>query len=232
MAGRDLVEARRAQPAAPQRPGGLDLALGLLAFVAVAGLAWIGVGQYLVRPPTVTTTVAAVASPWTEADETACRAAARAAVAADPPAAAGLANRAASEGFAGLATLLHCRLATKAERFCDPAAHKTLVAMVEDYLSRADLVVAGLAVQGAPMRIAGAVFGGEAAAGSDIYDIEREATLAVMTPYHERIVADLRALAAGGVLAAGDFAGMFGLGVPERITRMLGDVEPQTDLCA
>jgi hypothetical protein len=231
MAGRDLVEARRARPAAPRGPGGFDLALGLLAVMAVAGLVWIGVGQYLVRPPAVATAVA-LAAPWTEADEDACRATARAAAAADPPAAAGLANRAASEGFAGLATLLHCRLVTRAERFCDPAARKTLVAMVEDYLSRADLVVAGLAVQGAPMRLAGAVFGGEAAAGSDIYDMQREATLAVMTPYDERIVADLRALAAGGVLAAGDFAGLFGLGAPERITRMLGDVAPQADLCA
>jgi len=232
MSGRDLVEAQRARPATSHGLRGLDFGLGLLALVAVAGLAWFGVGQYLVRPPAAVTAIALAGSPWTEADEDSCRAAARSAARADLPADAVLANRVAAEGFAGLATLLHCRLVTKAERFCAPAERRALVAMVEDYLSRADLVAAGLAVQGAPMRIAGAVFGGEAAAGSDIYDMEREATLKAMTPYHERIVADLRALAAGGVLAAGDFAGFLGLGVPERIERMLGDTTPQADLCA
>ena len=38
MAGRDLVEARRARPAAPRGPGGFDLALGLLADLAFGGL--------------------------------------------------------------------------------------------------------------------------------------------------------------------------------------------------
>lgn len=231
MAGNDLVEARRSQRV-PRRSGGIDFILSVVAMLALGGLGWFSVGQYLMRPPTAVTVVASADSPWTDTDDTRCKAAGRAAIEAGLPADAGFVNRAAAEGFTGLVAVLHCRLTIKTERFCIPAERQALVAMVEDYLSRADIISAGLAVQGAPMRLAGAILGDEAAAGSSIYDMEREDTTALMLTQHARIVDDLQALARRGVIAERDFAGFLGMGVPERITRMLGGVEPQRNICA
>ena len=231
MAGNDLVEARRSQRT-PRRSGSIDFILSVVAMLALGGLGWFSLGQYLVRPPTAVTVVASAESSWTDKDDTRCKAAGRAAVEAGAPDSAGLVNSAAADGFAGLVAVLHCRLTVKTERFCIPEERRALVAMVEDYLSRADIISAGLAVQGAPMRLAGAILGGEAAFGSSVYDSIREETLAVMLTEHEKIVDDLQALARGGVIAERDFAGFLGMGVPERITKMLGGVEPQRNLCA
>ena len=102
--------------------------------------------------------------------------------------------------------------------------------MVNDYLGRTDLLRLGMGVQGAPMAIMGGAFGGEMAAGRDIYDMEKDATFSVMETYHKRVAAGLRALGRRGVVTAADF-GSFA-GVPKSISEIFDGVTVSDQLCA
>lgn len=139
-------------------------------------------------------------------------------------------DRTFTEGFAGMATLLECRITTKVARFCNPSEKAALVEMVNDYLGRVDLLRLGMGAQGAPMAILGGAFGGEIAAGRDIYDMEKDATFSVMDTYHKKVAAGLRALGRRGVVSAADFGGF--AGVPATITEIFKDVTVSDQLCA
>jgi hypothetical protein len=216
------------------------LLLTLVAVVALGACAYFGVTMWLGRAPTPP---AAAPQPmvamigdgpgvaWTEDDTARCKRKARAATPTSSSADFALANRAVTEGFAQLATMVECRITTKVERFCDPAERTQLVAVVNDYLSRVDLVTMGLEAQGAPMKMMGGMFGGEMAAGDDIYQMQKDSTLAFMKGYDKRIVAAMRALARNGLVKPSDFGGGLLGGVPERITKML-DVTRTADRCA
>jgi hypothetical protein len=235
MAGpNELVEAMRSRPQR-RRISAIDIALVCVALAMVACVAWMGVGRFILTPPAAMAPTAPMHTPgttavaWSDGDETACLASARAAASKPLEGDGAMANRAAATGFAGLATMVHCKLALKPERFCNPTEKAALVAMVQDYLNREDLVVTGLAVEGAPMAIAGAMMGGEAAAGDGIYDMQKTATLAVMKSYDDRVRDDLRRLAGGKVITAGDFGSI--MGTPERIVTMLDGAPARAALC-
>ncbi|MEP7241405.1 MAG: hypothetical protein ABI697_11010 [Devosia sp.] len=180
--------------------------------------------------------VAGTDAAWSSADNDRCKARARAAANADGSAneiavgSAMPANPAVTGGYAGLSTMLECKMTTKTGRLCDTKEKAALVADINDYLGRTDLVTAGLAVQGAPMQVMGGLFGGEMSAGSDIYNMERDATLAFMKRYQGRITSAARRLARDGLLAPSDFAGFLG-GTPEVITRIFGNVVAERNAC-
>ena len=182
MSGRELVRSRRdAEP--PREPGGgrlFDLLIGLVAVVAIGSLAYFGYTNWLAprfaQPRAAATKLVASVTPevvWTDADMSRCKAKAQAAAETPEMGDAVLVDRTVTEGFAGMATLIECRLTTKISRFCDPKEKAALVDMVNDYLGRIDLLTLGLGAQGAPMAIMGGAFGGEMAAGRDIYDMKR-----------------------------------------------------------
>jgi hypothetical protein len=244
MSGQDLIDEMRSDPKrAPKAANGLramDMLLVIVAVAAVGSLGYFALTRWVGGPPQGPAPVqASVSSPaprvevaWTETDNNKCRA--RAGAEAEHPAVpdmAMMANRVVAEGIAGLATMVECKLVTKTTRFCDPEQRKALVATVNDYLTRVDIVIAGLGIQGAPMKIMGGLFGGEMKAGNDIYQLERESTVAVMKGYDDRVVTAFRKLARDGLVAPTDFAGFMG-GVPENITRMFGDVTAARDVCA
>lgn len=246
MSGRDLVSGMRESgsvPATP-RPRGhlLDLALLVIAALAVGSAGFLGLGHFLSpgsQPPLAPgpALMTGVAEPqmtavlWTDADSARCKAKARAATDAPLPAEMGLANRAVTEGFAGLATGLDCYLSSKIERFCDPQQKAAMVAAVNDYLGRVDLLELGMGVEGAPMALIGGMTGGEIAVGSDVYDEQKSETLDFMAIYHKRLATDMQTLARNGIVAASDFGGAFG-GIPKRIAAMFGTVAAQRNLCA
>jgi hypothetical protein len=124
-----------------------------------------------------------------------------------------------------------CKITTKSARFCDPVEKKALVAMVNDYLMRIDLVVAGLSLEGAPMAIMGEMLGGEVAVGSAIHDMVKEDTLAVMRHYHKGVADGLKSLAQRGVVTVSDFASFMGYGIPKPIDEMLGGILPTSRIC-
>ena len=247
MSGRNLVNEMRSGSLAPKPPsrfpGALDLLLMSVALAAVAALGVLGFTTLV--QPVLTPPVALVAqSPgseqsllpvdvaWTEADTSRCESLARSARGAEVPSELALADRTIAEGFSALAAIVACRLETKPTRFCNPEEKGLLVAMINDYLGRIDLLVLGLGVQGAPMAVAGAFLGGEAAMGSDIYDMHRESTLAFMTLHHQRVADDLRALARDGIITAADFGAFMGMGVPARIEKLLGGIPVERQACA
>lgn len=244
MSGRDLVDEMRSKPA-PKARGALsamDVLIGVAVVVALGSLGYFGVTSLLgsPRPPAPQPVVASVVAPhvavvqtiWTDADTANCKARAQAAAenpwvpeASMPP------NPAVAEGYAGLATMVECRLVTKPMRFCDAAQKAALVEMIKDYRNRSDLVIAGLGVEGAPMKIMGGLFGGEIQAGNDIYQMERESTVAMMKWYDKRVITALRALAKDGVIGPIDFAEFMG-GVPEGIELMFAGALPERNVCA
>lgn len=246
MSGRDLVQEMRDGGKAPRAPspgmGVFELVVGFVILIAIGAIGYFGVTQWLTprapqpgsAPPALVATAQAavpVAVAWTDKDSAACLSRAQAAVDAPLPGEMGLANRAVTEGFAGLATRLHCHLTTKIKRFCDPAQKAAAIAMVNDYLSRSDLVRLGLGVEGAPMAMLGGLWGGEVAAGSDVYDEQRTETLQFMASYDKRISAALQALARGGLMAPSDFGGLLGA-VPKNIEALFGTVQRQENACA
>jgi hypothetical protein len=168
---------------------------------------------------------------WTEADSAACLSRAIAAANAPVPDEVGLANPSVTEGYAGLSTRVECHLSVKTARFCDPKQKAAAVAMVNDYLGRTDTVYLGLGLQGAPMRLIGGITGGEVAMGSAMYDDIRDATVAFMTGYQKRVATALQQLRRDSLIGPEDFAGPFGMGVPEAITRVFADVEPKRNVC-
>lgn len=244
MSARDLIaEMRNGTKPAPQPAGrfrALDLVIGVIAVAAVGALGYFATTSLMAtRPPgpapTETGRPAATAVrvdvAWTEADDARCEASARGA-ADDPVIPDGVMppNRVVAEGIAGMATRLVCRLANKPERFCDPEQKAALVAMVRDYLTRADVVLAGLALQGAPMRVMGGLFGGEMGAGDTIYQMERESTEAVMRGYDDKVAAALRRLARDGLVGPSDFADFLGA-TPKNVERLFGDAMAQRQVC-
>lgn len=240
MSGRDLVQARRdADP--PRQPGAgsrfFDMLIGLVAVVAIGSVAYFGYVNWLAprfsQPRPVPAKLVAAATPqmaWTDADMSRCQAKARAAAESPEMGDAVLVDRTVTEGFAGMATLVECRITTKMARFCDPAEKAALVEMVNDYLGRIDLLKLGLGAQGAPMAIMGGAFGGEMAAGRDIYDMEKDATLSVMDTYQKKVASALRTLGKRGVVSATDFGGF--AGTPATITDIFKNVSVTDQLCA
>lgn len=239
MSGRDVVRARRENGDAGQvRPGlSIDVVLGIVAMVAVVLCLILGARWLMAGPPPaakfVVATSSAKATPlnWTAQDGQACETRARAAAGEPVPAEMSMANSTITGGgFASMATRVACYATIKAQRLCDPEQKAALVAMVNDYMTRRDLVVLGLDVQGAPMTILGGIGGGEVAMGSAIYDMTKEQTLAYMALYHGRLIAKLRALAEGGVLSAGDF-GMFGMGVSPALAPVFDKIALKQSMC-
>jgi hypothetical protein len=243
MSGRDLVSEMRESgkvPPVPRSGSTLDLLLVVVVMVAVGSAGYFGLTSWLssgapqpiASPPPASTaqggTITAVA--WTEADSARCKAKARDAVDAPLPGEMAIANRAVTEGFSGLATSLDCYLSTKVARFCAPPAKAAMVAAVNDYLGRVDLVELGLGLEGAPMALLGGMMGGEIAGGSAVYDEERDETLKFMASYHKRIAADLQALARDGIVAPSDFGGLMG-GVPKTVLTMFGNATAQRNVC-
>src|SRR5688500_14026526 len=185
MSGKDLVSEMRSgsKPSRPplQLGGLLDLVVGAVAIIAVASLGYYGVTTWLTPRGPRPSAVVAIAQaphptidPWTEADTSTRQARARAAAAEPLPADVMLAQRSVTDGFAPMTTMIACRMTTKSERFCDAKEKDKLVAMINDYLGRVDLITFGLGVQGAPMAVVGAFAGGEAAFGSSVYELQRE----------------------------------------------------------
>jgi hypothetical protein len=142
-----------------------------------------------------------------------------------------MANPSVTDGFGVMASFVECNLTTKETRLCDPKAKAAVVAQVNDYLSRVDIITTGLHLQGAPMAVLGEMFGGEISAGSGIYDIEKDATLAYMKIYNDRIVVALRSLARDGLLQESDFGAFMGVGVPSSITAAIGKVTAERHVC-
>lgn len=256
MSGRDLVRDLRSIETPPPKQssrGVVDVLIGAVAVIAVASFGYFGYATWFAPHTAAPHVVAAVTGPepqpipkapkpaaslssadagWTEADVSRCKAAARAA-AENPelPTDVLLTDRAATEGFAGLATRVECQITSKIRRFCAPEGKAQLVAMVQDYLDRRDLVILGMGVQGAPMAIAGEMFGGEAAAGRDIYNIEKEGTFALMRVYHTRVAEALQSLVRDGVVTQSDFGSFLGMGVPSSVKDILAGVKPEQNIC-
>jgi hypothetical protein len=244
MSGRDLVRDVRstAKPSAVPgaRLGIVDLLVAVLAVIAVGSLAYFGYASWFAprapQPPAAPSAqLVAFTDPaltWTDEDTARCRAKARAASDDEMPADTLLANRAVTDGFGPLATMIECRIATKSLRFCDPKQKAALIAMINDYLVRVDMIRLGMGVQGAPMAVLGEMFGGEIEAGSSVYEIEKDGTFAFMQVYHARIAAALQRLGRDGLVSATDFATFMGTGVPATITAIFDGVVPQRQACA
>lgn len=254
MSGRDLVRGLRSEaappPKQPQRGGGVvDFLIGAVAIVAVASFGYFGYATWLAPKPAHVAVAASAPTPpvapkaqpavsvadvdtnWTNADSQRCKAAARAAAEAPLPVDAVLTQRSVTEGFASMATLVECQISSKTARFCAPEEKTKLVAAVQNYLDKMDLIVLGLGVQGAPMAIMGEAFGGEVAFGSKVYEMQEEGTLAVMRVHHKKVVDAVKALARDGVIAQADFAAFLGMGVPTAIKTMLKGVEAERNIC-
>lgn len=236
MSGRNVVEEMRSgvrpMPQALGRGRALDLLLGLAAVVCVASLTfvsfsiWFSGGTPQLPPPVeaegtgLPTSAQAVLVVWTKADNDAC--AARARAAADNPKTGNfmITNRPIASGVAGLTTMLECKLTQKVSRYCGAEGVTQLVAEVNEYFGRLDLVKGGIGLQGAPMAIAGALFGGEPQAGNDTYQDMAEDTLAFIETYSARVTAALRALGRSGVVSPDDFQSFPFAGVPEHISKI------------
>jgi hypothetical protein len=238
MSGDDLVNARRGSAGPAPRFGIVDMILTLAAVAAVSCVAYFGISYWLTSgstPPASLPPATAEAQPalaevaWTEADAKRCKSAGIAAANAPVPGEFMLAKQSVTPGFAGLATDIECQLTRKPTRFCDREAKAGLVAMINDYLGRWDIVKLGMAVEGAPMVAMGEIFGGEISGGSDMYQLERDHTLGFMKSYHELVANGLKALGRDGIISANDFGGL--LGVPAPITDVLGGITPERQLC-
>ena len=243
MSGRDLVRGARSLEAPAykqvQRNGLVDLLIGAVAVVAVGAFAYFGYGAWFAPrtpppPPAAKVELASVApaDAWTDKDTARCNAAARAAADAPLPSEMMLANTTIAEGFAAMATRLECRITTKIARFCDPREKAALVATIDDYLGRVDVIRLGLGVEGAPMAVLGGAFGGEIAAGSEMYNMEKDATFTLMDFYHAKVAAGLKALGRRGIVAASDFGGFMGMGVPLTISEIFKGVSADHPICA
>lgn len=237
MSGQDVVRARRDRMASrPERKGLFtDLLLGIAAMAALACCAvlswnWIMAGPPPVAPPS---TILSSSSrlDWTAQDSATCENRANTAANEPLPAELVMADPVISNGgFARLTTRVTCRATLKVSRLCDPAQKAELVAQINDYVARHDIIVLGLDVQGAPMNIIGAFTGGEVAMGASMYDMTKADTLQYMAIYHDRLLARLHALAQGGVLSASDF-GIFGLSVSPALAPAFVAVTPTTPIC-
>lgn len=248
MSGRDLVEDLRSGakplPRAARTFGALDLIVGCVAVIAVIAAGYFSYTTWISphaprqvtpgpKPALVATAAHKAAAPetWTAADDSSCIAKARAEANSDAPRQVISPNPSLAPGFAGMATLLECKLTRKVARFCAPDGKATLVEAVNDYLTRTDLIIGALGLQGAPMAIVGQFMGGEAAAGSDIYEAQRNDVLDFMQVYNKRVATALKALARDGLIAPADFGGFLG-GPPDNIKVMFGTTQPERNICA
>jgi hypothetical protein len=247
VSGRDLVEDLRSgagpAPRGPRGFGPVDILLVAVAILTVAGAGYFGYLALLgprspgpinpdQKPALVASaTHSAVPETWTDADDSRCLAKARAEANSDGPRQVMSPNPDLAPGFAGMATLLECRLTRKVSRFCNPETKARLVAAVNDYLTRTDIIVGALGLQGAPMAIVGQFMGGEAAAGSGIYETQRDEVLDFRQIYNARVATALKALAREGLIAPSDFGGFLG-GPPDNIKAMFGAAQAERNLCA
>jgi len=248
MSGRDLVDDLRSgakpAPQAARSISTLDVLLTVVAVVAVIGAGFFGYVTWMSphssgpsmpdhKPALVATAVhpASVAETWTDADDNRCVAKARAEANSDGPRQVISPNPSLAPGFAGMATLLECKLTRKVSRFCNPEQKTKLVDAVNDYLARTDLIIGALGLQGAPMAIMGQFVGGEAAAGSGVYESMHDEVLDFMQIYNKRVANALKALARDGLIAPSDFAGFVG-GPPENIKVMFGTTTAERNACA
>lgn len=225
---------------APGRGALFDIGLGLVAVIAVAGLGGVGFKVWsrgAGPPPPAQVQVAALAptqnaaAVWEKADTDACTARARAAPSHPDTGNLQITNRSISEGVAGLSTLVECQLTRKVARFCGAEGNAKLVAIVNDYLGRVDMVNFGVGLQGAPMAVAGAMFGGEPAAGDAMYKDMAEDTRTFMKSYSARVLKAVRALGQNGVVKADDFKPFPFGSVPEQITQMFAGVQQTRNIC-
>lgn len=237
MSGRDVVRALRENTDLNKGRGWgslPDLALGLVALVAVICCAALAVNTFLLRGPSpgpVAVAGTGMAQPaWDAGDDTTCQNRARAARATGDDDRFPLANDAVTGGYAALAANLECHASVKVARLCDSGEKAALIAQIENYLTRRDLIVLGLDAQGAPMQLMGSIMGGEAAFGSSVYDMTKADTLAFMDLQHQRVVESLRKLARGGILSPGDF-GFLGYGAPAAIGEILRDITVTNPIC-
>ena len=248
MSGRDLVDDLRSgvkpAPRAARGVGVLDIVLTLVTVAAVVGAGFFGYLSWMTphsaspvtpdhKAPLFSTDTrpASVIEAWSDTDDSRCLARARAEANSDGPQQVVSPNPSLAPGFAGLATLLECKLTRKVSRFCSPEQKAKLVEAVNDYLTRRDLIVGALGLQGAPMAIVGQFVGGEAAMGSDIYESQRDDVLAFMQIYNKRVADALKALAREGLVAPSDFAG-FMSGPPETIKVIFGSAVAERNACA
>lgn len=81
------------------------------------------------------------------------------------------------------------------------------------------------------MAIMGQLVGGEAAAGSGIYEAQRAEVLAFIQTYNGRVAKAIRALARDGLVAPTDFAGFLG-GTPENVKALFGAAQAERNICA
>lgn len=237
MSGRDVVRdlRERGSLGKPARIGvSIDLLLGVIAVIAIAACAYVGFGALnKPQPPAVAQVVQANEQDtvWTEADTAKCRAAATAAANEEVPGELAMANQAlTSGGFSSMATMLACRATTKIARLCDPAQKAMLVAEVNDYITRLDLVVTGLNVQGGSIALIGGMLGVEDPASA--YDLSKDDTIAYLKIYHQRVVAGIQALAKAGLLSASDFGVFLGMGVSSTTGHMFEGIQPDHSVCA
>lgn len=238
MSGRNIVRAMRENGSTgkPGAPGNsIDTMLFALAIAAVLGAVIAG-GWYFSRqaaPPPSAAPAARVAEPgWTAADTAACEQASRQTAAKAAAEQFLMANQAITDGgFAMLASRVACRASVRIARLCNGAEKAELVAMINDYAMRHDLVVAGLSLQGAFIDIMGGMLGGEAEGGSGVYDIVKKDTLGYMAVFHDRVVENLHALAEAGVLTSTDL-GFFGIGLSGSLAPAFEKVTVARSICA
>lgn len=239
MSGRDLVDEMRSGarplPDPSQRGRLFDFVLVAITAMAIGALAVVGYGAWSGNAPQLPSPAAMLATAipaWGEADETSCQARGQAAAARPQNGHYMITNDSIATGVAFLTTKVACQLTLKPRRFCAADGKAQVVAIVTDYLNRMDAVRLGIAVQGAPMAVAGGLFGGEAAAGDGIYSDMAKDTLAYMAENNASVVAAIRALAQGGVIEADAFRSFPLGGLPSRIEAMFANVAPTGSLCA
>jgi hypothetical protein len=226
-------------PPKPQKTGsggGLDWILIVVAVIAVGALGFFGVSRFFGEgsaQPTQGPVIALAATEvtWTEDDAARCDKKARAEMKAARDGSSGSLNPSLAPDFAGLAVGLECRIATRPERFCDEGQRTALVAEVKDYLNRIDLIIAGLNLQGAPLKLLGSA-SPEVAFGSAIYDLITQMTVDSMEKYHERVAGELKQLVRDGIVKEDDFGAFLGMGVPPMIKKMFAGVSAQRNICA
>lgn len=129
--------------------------------------------------------------------------------------------------LAGAATYVVCLLAERTERLCKVPDRRHLAEAVRQYLKRIDEVREAwrVAIEG-PHRGAMAIM---ANAGGGLNARARPSMPS--SQVDPELIANLRKLAAGGLVAAGDFGGFAGFGVPRAITEALRGVEARKASC-
>lgn len=237
MDSQDLVRERRqnvGRAPSPIRGWFVSAALCVLAFgLAAGGVGLLAGGRPAPAPVSTPPALQAAAAPiaWTKDDDKRCATAAQKAIDAAPRDQFIMARSSiARGGFARMAGQLSCALSTKTARFCNPDRKAALVARINDYFTRFDAVMLGLAAEGSAVTLMGTMLGGEAEGGAGIHDIQTQDTIGYMQVYHGPVTASLRRLIAGGVLAQQDF-GLYGMGMSGSIASLFTNIKPADPIC-